>query len=150
MRRVVNVIKVVMVLAAMACIFYLSSQAATESRALSNRVAEQLKDYIETVTYLVPFIRKVNLTHPVVQIRKVAHFTIYLVLGLVSYLALPRQWSVKKKMTLIVSLCFIYAITDEFHQSFVPGRSPEVRDVLIDTLGSSVGMSIGYFIKRFK
>ena len=139
-----------MVLAAMACIFYLSSQAATESRALSNRVAEQLKGYIETVTYLVPFIRKVNLTHPVVQIRKVAHFTIYLVLGLVSYLALPRQWSVKKKMTLVVSLCFMYAITDEFHQSFVPGRAPEIRDVLIDTLGSSVGMSIGCFIKRFK
>ena len=91
MRRVVNVIKVGIVLATMACIFYLSSQTATESRALSNRVVEQLKGYIETVTYLVPFIRKVDLTHPVVRIRKLAHFTIYLVLGLVSYLALPRQ-----------------------------------------------------------
>ena len=150
MRKVVNVIKVTMVLAAMACIFYLSSQTATESRVLSNRVADQLTGYIETVTYLVPFIRKVDLTYPVVQIRKLAHFTIYLVLGLVSYLVLPRQWSVKKKMTLVVSLCFMYAITDEFHQSFVPGRAPEVRDVLIDTLGSSVGMSIGYFMKRFK
>lgn len=139
-----------MVLAAMVCIFYLSSQTATESRALSNRVAEQLKSYIETVTYLVPFIRKIDFIYPVVRIRKVAHFTIYLVLGLVSYLALPRQWSVKKKMTLVVSLCFMYAITDEFHQSFVPGRAPEVRDVLIDTLGSSVGMSIGCFMKKFK
>lgn len=150
MRRVVSVIKVAMVLAAMGCIFYLSSQTATESRALSNRVTEQLKSYIETVTYLVPFIRKIDLIHPVVRIRKVAHFTIYLVLGLVSYLALPRQWSVKKKMILVVSLCFMYAITDEFHQSFVPGRAPEVRDVLIDTLGSSVGMSIGCFMKKFK
>lgn len=150
MRRVVNVIKVAIVLAAMACIFYLSSQTSTESRALSSRVAEQLKGYIETATYLVPFIRKLDLTHPVVRIRKVAHFTIYLVLGIVSYLALPRQWSVKKKMTLVISLCFMYAITDEFHQSFVPGRAPEVRDVLIDTLGSSVGMSIGFFMKRFK
>ena len=144
MRRVVNVIKVATVLAVMACIFYLSSQTATESRALSNRVVEQLK----TVTYLVPFIRKVDLTHPVVRIRKVAHFMIYLVLGIVSYLALPRQWPLRRKMALVVSLCFIYAITDEFHQSFVPGRGPDIRDVLIDTLGSSVGMSIGSLIKR--
>ena len=108
MRRVVNVIKVATVLAVMACIFYLSSQTAAESRVLSNRVVEQLK----------------------------------------GYLALPRQWSLRRKMALVISLCFIYAITDEFHQSFVPGRAPEVRDVLIDTLGSSVGMSIGGLVKR--
>ena len=148
MRRVVNVIKVATVLAVMACIFYLSSQTATESRALSNRVAEQLKGYIEAIRCLVPFIRKMNLSYPIVRIRKVAHFTIYLVLGFVSYLALPRQWSLRRKMALVISLCFVYAITDEFHQFFVPGRAPEMKDVLIDTLGSSVGMSIGCLIKR--
>ena len=136
------------VLAVMVCIFYLSSQTATDSRALSNEVVEQLKDYVETIECLAPFIRKMNLSYPRIRIRKVAHFTIYLVLGFVSYLALPRQCPLRKKMALVISLCFIYAITDEFHQSFVPGRAPEVRDVLIDTLGSSVGMSIGSLVKR--
>ena len=143
-----NVIKVAIVLAVMACIFYLSSQTATESRVLSNKVVEQLKGYIEAMTWLAPFIRKINWRHPTISIRKLAHFTIYLVLGFVSYLALPRQWPCRRKMALVISLCFAYAITDEFHQSFVPGRAPEVRDVLIDTLGSSVGMSIGSLVKR--
>lgn len=138
------------VLVVMACIFYLSSQSATDSRALSNKVLEELKMYFQKLTYLIPFINKINVHGLTLRIRKVAHFTIYMVLGLVSYLVLPRRWSVKKKMAFVVSLCFIYAITDELHQHFVPGRAPEVRDVLIDTFGSSVGMSIGWVMKRFK
>ena len=45
--------------------------------------------------------------------------------------------------------CFIYACTDEFHQLFVMGRSCEIRDVLIDTLGSFVGILIYYKIKLY-
>lgn len=47
-------------------------------------------------------------------------------------------------------MCFFSAITDELHQSFVTGRGPKMRDVWIDTIGSSVGMSMGYLIKSKK
>ena len=140
--------KVLVVLAVMACIFYLSSQSATDSRALSNKVVQQLRSYIEAATWLAPSIKEAYLSNPVVVTRKLAHFTIYMVLGLVSYLALPRAWSVRKRVVLAITLCLVYAITDEFHQSFVPGRGPEIRDVFIDTIGSSVGMSIGCLIKK--
>ena len=50
---------------------------------------------------------------------------------------------------MILIFCFIYACTDEFHQLFVMGRSCEMRDVLIDTLGSFVGILIYYKIKLY-
>ena len=148
MKKVVSFTKVMIVLAVMACIFYLSSQTATASRAFSNKVVEQLKGYVEAAVWLAPSIRKAYLRQPDMWTRKLAHFMIYMVLGLVSYLALPKGWSAKKKIGFVISLCFLYAITDEFHQSFVPGRGPEVRDVFIDTLGGSVGIGIGYLIKK--
>ena len=39
----------------------------------------------------------------------------------------------------------VYAATDEFHQYFIPGRSAEVMDVCIDTLGASIGLAILFF-----
>lgn len=39
-------------------------------------------------------------------------------------------------------ICFIYAVTDEFHQGFVDGRTPKVLDVLIDTAGGIAGAGI--------
>lgn len=36
----------------------------------------------------------------------------------------------------------LYAVSDEFHQRFVPGRSSEVRDVMIDTTAGVVGVGI--------
>lgn len=136
------------VLGVMACIFYLSSQTATDSKALSNKIVEPAKQYVESATWLAPSIKNTYLRHPTTFTRKVAHFVIYSVLGLVTYLALPRRWSLKKKMGFVIGLCFIYAITDEFHQYFVPGRGPQLRDVCIDTLGSSLGLAIGCIIKK--
>lgn len=148
MKKIVSFIRVMMVFAVMVCIFYLSSQTATTSRALSNKVVAHLEEYIEATAWLMPTIREIYLKQPTIWTRKLAHFMIYMVLGLVSYLALPKKWPTKKKIGIVISLCFFYAITDEFHQSFVPGRGPQMRDVWIDTIGSSVGMSMGYLIKN--
>lgn len=67
-------------------------------------------------------------------IRKSAHVTEYFILGVLLY----RSWSgyLCKGRSLASSITgFIYACTDEFHQSLIPGRSPSFRDVLIDTSG---------------
>ena len=148
MKKVVSLIKIMMVVLAMICIFCLSSQTATTSRALSNKVVTHLEQYIEAIAWLIPTISEVYLKQPTTWTRKLAHFVIYMVLGLVSYRALPKRWSVKKKIGFSVGLCFLYAITDEFHQSFVPGRGPQLRDVLIDTIGSSVGIGISFWVKK--
>ena len=48
----------------------------------------------------------------------------------------------KEGIRIIVSLVIgiIYAASDEIHQSFVPGRSPQITDVMIDTMGVLLGI----------
>ena len=53
---------------------------------------------------------------------------------------------IKHPLTTSILLSFLYACTDELHQIFVPGRSAQFRDVLIDTLGASFGATITYLI----
>ena len=69
--------------------------------------------------------------------RKLAHFSIYFVLGLLIMMALtPYQMPLWVQLMLTILLCFIYAMTDEFHQTFVSGRNGTFVDCIIDTLGS--------------
>ena len=49
---------------------------------------------------------------------------------------------------LTVLLAVIYAASDEFHQSFTPGRSPAVMDVCIDAIGSIIGMAVLLLSRR--
>ena len=43
---------------------------------------------------------------------------------------------------LAAALSAAYGVTDEFHQSFVPGRTPELRDLAADALGSAAGAGL--------
>lgn len=73
-------------------------------------------------------------------VRKLAHFTEYFGLGALLCLAIGNH--IKKRMPLYllsVSVGSVYAITDELHQLTVPGRAGQVTDVLLDSLGVSVG-----------
>lgn len=69
-------------------------------------------------------------------VKKSAHAVGYGLLAL-SYLhALPR-----KKYFLAWILAVLYSATDEFHQSFVPGRNPSVVDVLVfDNIGAMIAL----------
>ncbi len=74
-------------------------------------------------------------------VKKLAHVTEYGIFALFLYRALKTSGMDKKRAgyTAIV-LCFLYGLSDEFHQSFTPGREPAFRDVLFDTLGASLGI----------
>ena len=70
-------------------------------------------------------------------IRKAAHFSIYSVLGLLSFLSVYYLTKFSNKTPFIsLLICFIYACSDEMHQLFVPGRSGQLRDVFIDFSGA--------------
>ena len=74
-------------------------------------------------------------------VRKLAHFSIYMLLGLFSYAAvLLSAEKFRYKWLLAVVICVSYAAVDEIHQLFVPGRTAKVTDVLIDGAGSIMGM----------
>lgn len=73
-------------------------------------------------------------------IRKGAHFTEYFILYGLMFNVLIDYQPFKKALTLAILFVFLYACTDEFHQSFVPGRACTFMDVLIDTSGGLLAM----------
>lgn len=82
-------------------------------------------------------------------IRKLAHYSIYLLLGIFIY-NIFLLTGVKHKVLISILICMIYAITDETHQLFVSGRTGQVLDVFIDTIGSLTSILLIKFIKRKK
>jgi len=72
--------------------------------------------------------------------NNIAHFCLYLVLGVLLTLTLnsPKRalWLTGLLAVVIASL---YGVTDELHQIFTPGRTPDVLDWLTDTAGALVG-----------
>jgi len=68
-------------------------------------------------------------------LRKCAHMTEYAILGLLLLRALGRELPA-------LAAGFGYAITDELHQHFVRGRHASPVDVLVDTVGLSIGIFV--------
>lgn len=123
----------------MALIFFLSHQPATDSRELSSGITEFILAAVEKAS---PEAREhVDMLHHIV--RKNAHFMIYLILGAMALNALKRS-GVRgyKSSVFAIGICVLYAMSDELHQLFVPGRSGEIKDVLIDSSGSAFGIVI--------
>lgn len=69
------------------------------------------------------------------------HFSVYAVLGALYLLALPREMPVGRRILIAVALASLYGVSDEFHQSFVPGRTPDPADWAMDTIGALTGAS---------
>jgi VanZ family protein len=77
--------------------------------------------------------------------KKGAHFTAYAVLAVLFRRALPEgRWI----WALAWALAVLYAASDEWHQSFVPGRHPQLTDVLIDACGAATGLLILWWRQR--
>ena len=72
-----------------------------------------------------------------VALRKLAHVAEYLVLTLLLVRALRRAGAVAA-VPVAMAVALAYAATDEWHQSFVPGRTATARDVAIDGIGIAV------------
>ena len=144
----------VMVILWMAFIFYLSHQPAATSNELSTGVTEII---VETVEKVMPGKAddSRNWNHIA---RKNAHFFAYFLLGIMVLFALSRGQGTRrseaerpnvfishldwKKLLLALFICVLYAISDELHQLFVPGRGAQVSDVLLDSAGTLCGLGV--------
>ena len=94
--------------------------------------------------------KKIYTEKYVVLVRGMAHFIIYFLLGiaLISFLS---EFNINNKILLYTMIfVFIYSISDEVHQLFSEGRSFELIDIIIDTIGGSVGSYIYYLFRRKK
>lgn len=141
MRKTILWLIVVLV---MGVIFLLSNEPATASRegsiAITSKVLELLRDIFPNLS-----IDGDSLHH---TIRKFAHFFIYLGLGSFTFAAcLLNRKTVSYNVVLTMVICVLFAISDEVHQLFVPGRSGEVGDVFIDGFGALLGILLVLAIK---
>ncbi len=82
-------------------------------------------------------------------IRHLAHFFLFFVLGMLVTNALRAikesargRRGTDRRFLLPTVICFAYAVNDEIHQMFVPGRDSDIKDVLIDTAGAILGIMI--------
>ena len=111
-------------------IFTFSNQTGSVSTGLSDQVLSFLPKFIDSE--LLSFI-----------VRKCAHFFEYFILAILTLNVCKNYAAISKKQLIITILfCFLYAISDEFHQSFIPDRTPLVGDVLIDSCGVIVGIGV--------
>lgn len=121
----------------MLIIFFLSAQSGDESGSLSTSLFKPLFDM------LVPMGMPADILSLI--IRKTAHYTVYLILGILVYRAIDT-YAIERsqKVYLAMLLCIGYAISDEIHQIFVPGRAGTLLDVLIDSMGSATSIAYIY------
>lgn len=82
-------------------------------------------------------------------VRKTAHFTEYMVLGMIATRAFDVSYTAERgRLAAIALLLVIVPSIDETIQLFVGGRSGQVTDVLLDCCGAAVGVLISYTLFR--
>ncbi len=119
-------------------IFMFSNQDATVSQSTSDVIVDQISK--------VSIFSNLDLSYIV---RKSAHFIFFGGLGLVFYLNYC-EYFINKKNIFILSIVstFIYACFDEIHQTFISGRSGQVSDVILDSIGAITVVIIYILIKK--
>lgn len=138
LRRKNWLIPAALVLGCMAAVWCFSAQ----SGDLSSRLSRGALDWVRTA---LPGVYRLleQAGRPEYLLRKLAHFSEYLLLGLLLYTLLRRRFSPGKAALLAVALAAGFAATDEWHQLSVPGRDGNLRDVCIDTAGAAAGSALG-------
>ena len=139
--NILRAILILMLLGTFYIIFGFSSQDAEESSSVSRQVTETVTKDIKKIQKLEPTEKEKVLSKIEHVIRKIAHFSLYTLVGIL-IMSLMSTYNIKQKTRYKSSLGtgIIYAISDEIHQSFTPGRSPMVGDVFIDTCGVIFGI----------
>lgn len=142
--NVKKVIKLVLLICCMGLIFFFSSQINTDSSASTSIVVDMLYKLVSifsNVKYdeFVQFVFK--------PVRKLAHFSEFCLLGILIYLNVI-EYRKNKIILLSIVFAFIYAISDEVHQLFVPGRAFAIKDILIDTSGAILGIFVIHLIVK--
>ena len=145
-----KVVKICFLVLWMALIFSFSNQKDVDSSKVSDgfidrTVVRIYKIFNENITKEKENEIIEKYTYP---IRKFAHYTLYFILGILSFLVV-KDYSINKKLIIYsLLICFLYACSDEFHQLFIIGRSASIKDVIIDTFGSFCSISIFYIFNK--
>lgn len=126
----------------MAIIFYFSAKPATISGESSLMISQTLLNAYENITDLSyeELARQQVLLDLDHIVRKTAHFIEYAILAaawVMHFITWKKGFRIGVGLSVLITS--VYAATDEFHQTFVAGRSGQISDVLLDSCGAVVG-----------
>ena len=139
MNKIIKIINIVLLLICMIGIFLFSSEDRDTS---TNTSIETTKKVVSVVSNDEDTSTKIAKDY-FNEVRKSAHLIEYFCLGILAINVLKDYHKINVWMILIcVAFCMLYALSDEIHQIYVPGRSCELRDIFIDTSGSIIGIII--------
>ena len=125
-------------------IFIFSNQNAITSEKVSDKVANKTLSTVSEVTgkNLTESRKRELIINSRFIVRKMAHFTLYFILGALIYMVLISYGVSKNTIIYSLLFCFISSLLDEFHQLFSVGRTPKILDVFIDICGSIFSLLI--------
>ncbi len=149
-RQIIRIVFSILIIGVFTTIFIFSNQNGSKSKSVSEK-------FMYFIVELNPKTSKLDYEEKqeiVIKsqpfIRKVAHFTIYMVLGLLVMIFLSTyNMKLSKKLAIAIFLGIVYAIGDELHQGFIGGRTPRVFDVFIDFLGVLTGSLVVIVLQSF-
>lgn len=164
-----KIISVTLCILWMGFIYYNSSRDGTQSNEFSNKVLQKIineikgnasdnsfnegpviisdkiinRDLNGVTINTDTFVEQFQLKNPSIFIRKNAHAIEFLILAIL-FAAVLRSFGMSIRKSIIYVLFFVlfFAVTDEFHQIFVPGRNSNVFDIVIDFIGGLIGLGV--------
>lgn len=146
MKKAISIILVIIWMGAM---FWFSNQQGTGSSSTSKKVSEIIVNIIDIKQQYSDAEKEeiIKVVEPV--IRKLAHYTFY-ALGGILIANCVYQFCNKEKCVITISaiIGIAYAASDEIHQFMVPGRSGNVKDVIIDSIGILTGIALFLLLKE--
>jgi len=88
--------------------------------------------------------------------RKCCHLAEYAILAWLLWRAIrkpvkndPRPW-IWPEAGLALAVVFLYSASDELHQVFVPARTGQISDVLVDSAGGAIGLFLLWLRQKFQ
>lgn len=148
----INILRCILIILLMfmfTTIFGFSNQDGEKSSNLSREITETVTKNIKTIQNLEKSKKEIVLSKIEHIIRKLAHFSLYMIVGILmmSLMSTYKLTNLQRtKISLIVGA--LYAISDEIHQIFIPDRTAMITDVLIDCCGVVVGIGVVVLIIR--
>lgn len=142
--NLIRFVIIILLIGTFCIIFGFSNQNGQESTKMSSRFSRKVIDVTSKNISKEEKTKKTFRIEPIV--RKLAHFSIYLIVGiLLMGLSCTYKLNVKNKFIICLLIGFIYACSDEIHQLFINERSGQIFDIFLDTIGVAEGTVIMCF-----
>ena len=132
-------------------IFCMSAKDATQSSKMSGGLIRRIAPLINHKFHLLDEMAQATFVESLQDVvRTLAHFFEFTLLGVLSFFSFRFTLNCRKKGVIYgVLMGWLYALSDEIHQIFVPGRTFQLKDILVDCGGILLGASAAFLLCKF-